>query len=377
MTTARVYLDHNATQPLRPEARDAMICAMDVCGNPSSVHAEGRAARAIVEIAREQVAALVNAKPGEVVFTSGATEANSLAITGRAWSALLVGNAEHAAVLAPARRLNAPRTELPCRSSGEQDVGGVEDWAAALPKAEAPAFASLALANGETGVLQPVDELAAALAPHGVVVHSDAAQAAGRVPVDFAALGLSLMSLSAHKMGGPKGVGALVVRDNTPLEPLLVGGGQERRRRAGTENVIAIAGFGAAAEAARRDLGHWADVRALRDGLEAGLKRTIPGCVVIGDTADRLPNTTLVAVPGKLAETLVIKLDLAGIAVSAGAACSSGKVGASHVLEAMALAPEIARAAVRVSLGPQTTRQDVEIFVAALAAATGQPALAA
>jgi cysteine desulfurase len=377
MTTPRVYLDHNATEPLRPEARAAMLRAMDACGNPSSVHAEGRAARAIVEAAREQVAALVNAKPGEVVFTSGATEANTLAITGRAWSALLVGNAEHAAVLAPARRLNAPRTELPCRIDGQQDIGGAEAWAAALPKSELPAFASVALANGETGVLQPVGELAAALAPHGVVVHSDAAQAAGRVPVDFAALGLSLMSLSAHKMGGPKGVGALVVRDGTPLEPLLVGGGQERRRRAGTENVIAIAGFGAAAEAAHRALGNFAAIGALRDSLEAKLKRTIPGCVVIGDTVDRLPNTTLVAVPGKLAETLVIKFDLAGIAVSAGAACSSGKVGASHVLEAMALPPEIARAAVRVSLGPTSTAQDVEKFVAALAAATGQPALAA
>jgi cysteine desulfurase len=377
MTTARVYLDHNATEPLRPEARAAMIGAMDACGNPSSVHAEGRAARAIVETAREQVAALVNARPGEVVFTSGATEANTLAIMGRAWSALLVGNAEHAAVLAPARRLPAPRMELPCRSTGEQDIGGAHAWAAALPASDVPAFASLALANGETGVLQPVGELAAALAPFAVVVHSDAVQAAGRVPVDFAALGLSLMSLSAHKMGGPKGVGALVVRDGTPLDPLLVGGGQERRRRAGTESVMAIAGFGAAAEAARRDLCKAQTMRGLRDSLEADLKRTIPGCVVIGGNADRLPNTTLVAIPGKVSETLVIKLDLAGIAVSAGAACSSGKVGTSHVLEAMGLVPEIARAAVRVSLGPGSTAEDVEKFVAALAAATGQPALAA
>jgi cysteine desulfurase len=267
--------------------------------------------------------------------------------------------------------------ELPCRSTGEQDIGGAHAWAAALPASDVPALASLALANGETGVLQPVGELAAALAPFAVVVHSDAVQAAGRVPVDFAALGLSLMSLSAHKIGGPKGVGALVVRDGTPLEPLLVGGGQERRRRAGTESVMAIAGFGAAAEAARRDLSKAQTMRGLRDSLEADLKRTIPGCVVIGGNADRLPNTTLVAIPGKVSETLVIKLDLAGIAVSAGAACSSGKVGTSHVLEAMGLVPEIARAAVRVSLGPGSTADDVEKFVAALAAATGQPALAA
>ncbi len=254
MTGARTYLDHNATEPLRPQARQAMLAAMDAFGNPSSVHGEGRAARAIVEAAREQVAALVNARPGEVVFTSGATESNTIAISGRPWRALVVGNAEHSAVLAPIRRSHAPRLELPCRPDGVQDLSGVEAWAAALPASDVPAFASLALANGETGVVQPVGELVAMLAPFGVVVHSDAVQATGRIAVDFRALGLSLMSLSAHKMGGPKGIGALVVRDGTPLEALLAGGGQERRRRAGTENVIAIAGFGAAAEAARRDL---------------------------------------------------------------------------------------------------------------------------
>jgi len=377
MTALRTYLDHNATEPLRPEARAAMIAAMDVIGNPSSVHGEGRAARAIVETAREQVAALVNAEPGEIVFTSGATEANAHAFMGRRWSAVLVGSAEHVSVLAPARRRDVAPRELSCGADGVHDVGGAEAWAAALPRSEAPAFVSLALANGETGVLQPVAELAAALAPHGVVVHSDAAQAAGRVPVDFAALGLSLMSLSAHKMGGPKGTGALVVRDGMTLDPLLVGGGQESRRRAGTENVVAIAGFGAAAVAAERELQGMARVRALRDAMEAELRCLSPACVVIGAGAERLPNTMLIAMPGKDAETLVIKLDLAGIAVSAGAACSSGKVGSSHVLEAMGTDPRIARAAVRVSLGRDTTVKDVERFVAAWLAATGQPALAA
>lgn len=377
MTSGRTYLDHNATEPLRAEARQAMLAAMDAYGNPSSVHGEGRIARAIVEAAREQVARLVNAKPGEVIFTSGATEANAFAITGRQWSAVLVGNAEHAAVLAPARRSRAVRTELACRADGVQDLGCVEAWTAGLSKSDVPALASLALANGETGVLQPVAELAAILAPFGVVVHSDAVQAAGRVAVDFRALGLSLMSLSAHKMGGPKGIGALVVRDGTPLEPLLAGGGQERRRRAGTENVIAIAGFGAAAAAAQRDLEKTSQIRALRDGLERDIMRINPTSVLIANTVERLPNTTLIAMPGKLAETLVIKLDLAGIAVSAGAACSSGKVGTSHVLEAMGVAPEIARAAVRVSLGYGTTADDVGRFVEAWTAATGQPAMAA
>ncbi len=377
MTTSRTYLDHNATQPLRADARAAMIAAMDRFGNPSSVHAEGRAARAIVETAREQVAALVNAKPGEVVFTSGATEANALAIGGRAWSAVLFGNAEHAAVLAPVRRLKAVQTELPCRADGVQDISSAEGWAAQLAASDGAAFASLALANGETGVVQPVAELAAVLAPFGVVVHSDAAQAAGRMPVDFGALGVALMSVSAHKMGGPKGVGALIVRDGTPLDALFVGGGQEKRRRAGTESVVAIAGFGAAAEAARRALDQVPAMAALRDGLEAAILRNVPGAIVIGAGVERLANTSLISMPGKTAETLVIKLDLAGFAVSAGAACSSGKVASSHVLEAMGVAPEIARGAVRVSLGPDTTAEDIERFVAAWIAATGTAALAA
>ena len=377
MNSPRTYLDHNATEPLRPEARAAMLAAMDVFGNPSSVHQEGRAARAIVERAREQVAALVNARPGEVVFTSGATEANAFAIAGRRWSALLYGNCEHAAVLTPARRLDVPRQEMPCRADGMQDISGAAIWASALPKSAVPAFASLGFANGETGVVQPLAELAAELSPFGVVVHSDAAQAAGRVPVDFAALGLSLLSLSAHKMGGPKGAGALVVRDGTPLDPLIAGGGQERRRRAGTENVIAIAGFGAAAEAARRDLDLAQKNTALRDSLEARITRNTPGAVVIAKASPRLPNTALISMPGKLAETLVIKFDLAGFAVSAGAACSSGKVGSSHVLEAMGLPVEVARAAVRVSLGRDTSAEDVERFVEAWSAVMGTAALAA
>jgi cysteine desulfurase len=289
----------------------------------------------------------------------------------------LFGNAEHAAVLAPVRRLTTSLTELPCGADGVQDISGAEVWASQLPASDGAAFASLGLANGETGVVQPVAELAAVVAPFGVVVHCDAAQAAGRMPVDFRALGVSLMSVSAHKMGGPKGVGALIVRDGTPLDALFVGGGQEKRRRAGTENVVAIAGFGAAADAARRTLDQVPAIAALRDGLEAAILRNTPEAIVIGAGVERLANTALISIPGKTAETLVIKLDLAGFAVSAGAACSSGKVASSHVLEAMGVAPEIARGAVRVSLGPGTTAEDSERFVAAWTAATGTAALAA
>lgn len=375
MTVERTYLDHNATAPLRPEARAAMLAALDVCGNPSSVHSEGRAARALIETARAEVAALFHAKPGEIIFTSGATEANAHVFAGRPWARVWTGNAEHVSVLDAARRVAAERTEAVCRADGTQDVSSAARWASSSP--EGAALASLALANGETGVLQPVGDLIAAVKPSGVIVHTDAAQAAGRLAIDFGSLGADLMSVSAHKLGGPKGTGALLIRDGVAMEPLLAGGGQERRRRAGTENVAAIAGFGAAAAAARAELSQMARVAALRDGLEAELKRLTPDCVVIGADAARLPNTTLVAVPGKAAETLVIKFDLHGVAISAGAACSSGKVGTSHVLSAMGLGPDLARSAIRVSLGPTTTADDVKQFLAAWRAVMGQPALAA
>ncbi len=377
MTVSRTYLDMNATAPLRPEARAAMLAALDLDGNPSSVHAEGRAARAVVERAREQIAALVNARPGEVVFTSGATESNSMALCGRPWVAVLAGAMEHASVLAPARRFGQACTELIAASDGRFDLEAAMAWLDAVPPMPSPRIATLGLANGETGVLQPVGALAERARPAGVIVHTDAVQAAGRVNVDFKALGVDLMSVSAHKLGGPKGVGALIVRDGVPLDALLEGGGQERRRRAGTENVAGLAGFGAAAEAAQRDLDDAAKVRALRDHLEAALKAAAPGCVILGAEAERLPNTTLVAMPGKSAETLVIKLDLAGFAVSAGAACSSGKVGESHVLKAMGVPADIARAAIRVSIGPATTRDEIERFAAAWAEAIKRPALAA
>ena len=341
-----------------------MIEALDVVGNPSSPHTEGRRARAIVEDAREEVAALVGARPAEVVFTSGGTEANTAVLAG-GWQTILLARIEHDSVLAPARELarngKARVVDLPVADSGD-----LRALAGHVPEANGNrALLSLQMANNETGVLQPLAQAAAVAKAHGLSVHTDAVQAAGRIAVDFRALGVDFLSLSAHKLGGPKGIGALVIRDGAALPAFITGGGQERRRRAGTENVPAIAGFGAAARAAGGSLAEMDRVRALRDRLEAEIRAITPSAVVIAAAAERLPNTTNVALPGASAETLVIALDLAGVAVSAGAACSSGKVGASRVLEAMGLEPGLARSAIRVSLGWGSTEADVAAFVAA------------
>jgi len=371
----RVYLDYNATAPLRPEAKAAMIMALDVIGNPSSVHLEGRRARGVVETARESVARLVGAKPSEVVFTSGASEANAWVVA-QPWETILASGIEHDSILAPARAAKCNVIEL---STGRDGVVRVEDVAEHVLKRGVvhPALIALQMANNETGVVQPVAEVAEFARAHGIAVHSDAVQAAGRVPVDFAALGLDTMAISAHKLGGPKGIGALIIRDHLDLVPLLRGGGQERRRRAGTENVAAIAGFGAAAEAAHAELRSMSAVKSLRDDLEAHIRAISPRAEIIGESAPRIGNTIAVALPGKLAETLVIRLDLAGVAVSAGSACSSGKVGASHVLEAMGLDPEITSGTIRISLGRGTTKDDIAAFVAAWQAIAGSRAIAA
>ena len=362
MNATRTYLDWNATAPLRREARAAMVAALDIVGNPSSPHAEGRRARAIVEDAREQVAALVGAKPAEVVFTSGGTEGNN-AVLAAGWSVILVAGVEHDSVLAPARNSRARLIDLPVGSDGVVRRDGL--FATVPQPSGGRALLTLQLANNETGVLQPVADIARDAKDHGLAIHTDAVQAAGRVALDVAALGVDYLTLSAHKLGGPKGVGALVIREGASLQPLVAGGGQERRRRAGTENVAAIAGFGAAAQAARRDLTRTQHVQALRTRLEDEVRAITPEAVVVAEHAARLPNTTNLALPGASAETLVIALDLAGIAVSAGAACSSGKVGTSHVLAAMGVAPHLARAAIRVSLGYGATERDVASFLAA------------
>ncbi len=371
----RTYLDYNATAPLKAEAKAAMISALDVVGNASSVHAEGRRARSLIEGARESVARLVGAKPSEIVFTSGATEANNWVIA-QPWTAILTSGVEHDSVLAPARASSGEVVMLPLDQNGVVSVKDVAELLSTRNFA-GPSLIALQSANNETGVIQPVAEIAELARSHGVAMHTDAVQAASRMPIDFAASGVDTLAISAHKFGGPKGVGALVIRDHVDLVPFIRGGGQERRRRAGTENVAAIAGFGAAAEAALRDLAATETIRALRDGLEAEVKRLSPLAVIVSEGARRLANTMALALPGKLAETLVIRLDLAGIAVSAGSACSSGKVGASHVLEAMGLGQDIAAGTIRISLGPTTTKDDVAAFLAAWKTIVGEPALAA
>jgi len=360
MNRARTYLDWNATAPLRREAQAAMVAALDVVGNPSSPHAEGRRARAIVEDAREQVAALIGARASEVVFTSGGTEGNN-AVLAAGWNKILLAGIEHDSVLAPARNSRARLVDLPVDHDG---VVVREELSRALASAsEGPALLTLQLANNETGVLQPVAGVAAEAKQHGLAVHTDAVQAAGRVPIDVASLGVDYLTVSAHKLGGPQGTGALVFRGRRPLSPLISGGGQERRRRAGTESVAAIAGFGAAAQAARRELAQMARVGRLQAWLESQVRSITPEAIIIAEGAARLPNTTDLALPGASAETLVIQFDLAGIAISAGAACASGKVGASHVLAAMGLSAELAGAAIRISLGHGSTQADVARFL--------------
>ena len=365
--TDRIYLDWNATAPLRPQARAAALTALDSSGNPSSVHAEGRAARRLIEEAREKVAALVAAEPRNVVFTSGGTEANMLALTpasgpdGKAPDRLLISALEHPSVLAGGRFAAAAVQRVPATGDGRIDLAALADALAALEGRRA--LVSLMLANNETGVVQPVSEAARLTHEAGGVLHVDAVQAAGRIPCDINAIGADLLTLSGHKIGAPKGVGAVVRRDaGVPFPaPLIKGGGQERGARAGTENVAGIAAFGAAAAAALVDLGADAgDMRTLRDRLEAGLRSASPDIVVFGAGAERLPNTTLFALNGMKAETAVIAFDLEGVAVSSGAACSSGKVQPSHVLAAMGVPPELARAAVRVSLGPTTTQSEID-----------------
>lgn len=365
----RVYLDWNATTPLRPEARAAMIAALDMCGNPSSVHGEGRLARKILEDARSAVAAAVGADAGGVIFTSGATEANSLALVpGVRRSAsppterLVVSAIEHSSVLAGGRFPRDAIELAPVDASGVIDLA----WLREALSRKSAALVSVMLANNETGALQPIAEIAEMVHAAGGVLHVDAVAAFGKIHIDFKVLKADLLSISAHKVGGPKGVGALIVTDHLlGLEPELRGGGQEKGRRAGTENLPGIAGFGAAARVAtvalEQDAAH---SEQLRRRLEAGLKAT--GSVVIfAEGVPRLPNTTLFTVPGLRAETAVIGFDLEGIAVSSGSACSSGKVQPSHVLEAMHVAPDMVQGGLRISLGWSTTENDIDLALGA------------
>ena len=363
--TTRVYLDYNATTPLRGEVRAAMVEALEIYGNPSSVHAEGRAARALIEAARAKVAALAGAKPAEVIFTSGGSEANALALAaqgGSAWHCYLSA-IEHPSVLAGGRFYRESTTHIPVTADGVIDLEALSRELAKHKPGGWKPFVSLMAANNETGAVQPVAEAANIVHEAGGVLHSDAVQVAGKLPLDFAALGADMLSVSAHKLGGPKGVGALILRDGATVEPLIKGGGQEGRKRAGTENVAGIAGFGVAAELALAELEKAAALAKLRDELEAGARERVPETVVMSERVARLPNTSLIAARGVKAETLIIGLDLAGFAVSAGSACSSGKVEPSHVLAAMGVSPELAEGAIRVSLGFGTKNTDIQAFL--------------
>src|SRR5215467_6273676 len=356
-TGREAYLDWNATAPLRPEAAAAVSEALASWGNPSSVHRRGRLARRIIERAREDIAGLLGGvDPRGVVFVSGGTEANNLALLGTDRERVLVSAVEHDSV----RQVLPTAETIPVDRDGVVALDALDRLLAADPR---PALVSVMFANNETGIIQPVGEIASLARRCGALFHCDAVQAAGRLALDASAIGADLISLSAHKLGGPPGVGALVVIGDLDLAPLLRGGGQERGRRAGTENVPGIAGFAAAAREAVADIAAYERVRALSAGLEAEIAVAAPEAVIYGTGVLRLPNTSAIAMPGVAAETQVIALDLDGVRVSAGAACSSGKVGPSHVLAAMGVETALAASTIRVSLGWSSSETDIAHFL--------------
>jgi cysteine desulfurase len=367
-----IYLDHNATTPLRPAARKAVLDAYECCGNASSVHQAGRAARARIENAREAVARLAACEPSDIVFTSGGSEANALGLRGAIAGAAEAGNrvarlmisaVEHDSVRANAAALaeSTPGLklhEIPVSADGKVLLSALREM---LIHGKGRVLLSVMAANNETGVLQDVPQIAKILKQEGgaeALLHVDAVQAAGRVAWSFG--GADYITFSAHKMGGPQGAGALIVRQSAPLLPQIAGSGQELGRRAGTENVAAISGFGAVAEE------RMPDQKALRDGFETELKKLAPGVVIFGESAERLPNTSNFAIPGLSSETALIALDLDGVAVSSGAACSSGKVRPSHVLAAMGVPEHLARCAIRVSFGWSNQQSDVDAALESL-----------
>ncbi len=373
---ARSYLDHNATTPLRPEARAAMVEACGLAGNPSSVHAEGRAARAVLDVARRAVAAMVGTGLQDIIFTSGGTEALNMALTPglspsgfpNRLARLLVGAGEHPAVMSGHRFGGAVAT-VPLDSDGRLDLFALDQLIAGEP-----VLLAIQAANNETGVVQPVREAAERVHAAGGLVVCDAVQAAGKIACDFASLGADALAISAHKFGGPKGVGALCFARGGPHleEGVVRGGGQERGLRAGTENIVGIAGMGAAcapAEAERSAravlLSRW------RVAVEDVVLASVPAAVVFGRDVERLPNTACFALPGIDAQVLLMGLDLAGVAVSAGSACAAGVLKPSHVLAAMGVDPGLATRALRVSLGWTTLASDIDAFAGAFAKAVG------
>jgi len=352
--TEAIYLDHNATTTVRPIAADAVREAMLMGGNASSVHRFGRLAHRVLEDARDAVAGLAGSATAEVIFTSGGTEANNLALRGTGHETVLVSAIEHVSVLSASETAQ----QLPVNGNGLLDI---ESLVAALEQAMSPALVSVMLANNETGVVQPLAEISDIVHAHGGLVHCDAIQAAGKEHLDMKSIGADLLSLSAHKFGGPQGVGALIVRGGLGLTPVIRGGGQELRRRAGTENLPGIAGFAAAKEA-QAELSSFARLEKLRDRLEQRVSDLAP-VRIFGQNVQRLVNTSCFTMPGVNSETQVMGLDIAGLAVSAGSACSSGKVEPSHVLRAMSVDASDAECALRVSFGWDSVESDVDRFV--------------
>ena len=380
MAIERTYLDYNASAQLMPEARQAMLAALDVSANASSVHSDGRGARSIIERSRKSVADLVGAKTDQVIFTSGATEAAQLALSpilsASAGDILLdqiyVSAIEHPCILNGGRFTEAQRTIVPVTSDGVLDLTAFTEILANR-SSDTPFLMALMLANNETGIIQPVQEVAQLVHNAGGALLVDAVQAVGRIPIDLGELGADFLVLSSHKIGGPQGAGALVLGDkNLKPKPLILGGGQETQLRAGTENVASIAGFGAASILCTDQLAHMQKIIYVRDRFEDQLKSDVEPIgnrygplTIIGEGAERLANTTCFAVAGINTETALISLDLDGISVSSGSACSSGRVETSHVLTAMGLDKDIARAAIRVSMGWNSTAADTENFLEA------------
>ena len=373
MSNIRTYLDWNASAPIYPVVVEAMAKALSQGGNASSVHCEGRNAHSAIEAARDQVAQLINAEPRDIVFTSGGSEANSLALSGLSVDRILISSVEHPSVMAFASLQGAQVSFVPVDANGIVELEALEACLSKAAAANEKILVSVMWANNETGVIQPIEDIVKLAHAHEALVHCDAVQALGKVSVDFAASGVDLMSLSAHKIGGPQGVGALVVRPSLVLAPMFKGGGQELSRRAGTENLGGIVGFGLAAELIDSE-NHDTEITGLRDKLESEIRKIRNDVVIFGEDQKRLPNTTCVAVYGTTAEALLIMLDLSGIAVSSGSACSSGKVATSHVLSAMGVDEVMAKAAIRISLGRTTTTEDIEKFLNAWSKAVGTTA---
>ena len=355
------YLDHNATTPLRPQARDAMLAALDAGGNPSSIHQQGRAARALVEDARKTIADALGVLPAMVVFTGVGTEANNFAIKGAQVERIIISATEHSCVLEAAKATGKPVEIIPVSSDGIIDLEALEK---SLSKDEGKALVSLMLANNETGTIQPVQQASEIAAQHGALIHTDAVQAFGKISVNFGLLGVDMMTLSAHKLGGPQGVGALILRDGVVLDKYIHGGGQEQVRRGVNENVAGITGFAAAAKVAIGDMPEkQPEIRALRDLFESQLQQVSPDALIFSNQVERLPNTSYIALKSMNALTTLINLDLDNIAVSTGSACSSGKVTGSRVLAEMGIPDDLRSCALRISFGWNSTREDVSKFI--------------